>query len=693
MVKRLLLAAALALVAFGAAAQSLPNNSLAVGRGPGVAGFKSVGPCVNTTQVVTWVGGVPTCTNISAFTPTVSGVAPIVVTPTGLDYEVSLTTVPISLGGTNLTAVGTSGLPLVSDGTGLAYTALDNTAVMPGFAHGQILYYDGSGLLAPAGPYTGLLVFNGAGAPSVYGGTICDVGGVGIIQGLSSSGSNNCAQLVAGSNVTITPDGGNPNLITIAATGGGGGSGCNNPGGTSNVYCGTNAAGMTGTSNTAIGEFAGTDMTTGVENTVGGYQAGANITTSPGNTLYGAAAGFNITTVGGSLIVGSHNTYLGYQAGFGQNPPATITGGYNVGVGVFALQWNTEGEENVAVGATACLSCTGGGAAPTYGHNIAIGGNAMGGNLDPVGGTGTAITGGENTVVGYNSGIAFRGDIATNTCIGAQSCGATSAINTTGSSNTSLGWSNLFDLTTGTQNLTMGYATARDITTGSNNILIGMGAGEAITTGSTNILIINNSGLVACPVGLTNAVVLGGSRTCSGYANSTVQIGDGNGNNRLLFDSSGVATLSNYTAGGLVTNASGVVSAAAGTTGTVMIGTTGSAPSFSADPVITSLGWTGASPSDRAQSSGIVANLGTVNLTPPAALGTFMFIFTSTGEFCGYTLNAGLNTTTEIFDPSNVCGNAAAASQFNFYFSGANYIFQNNAGSNRQVHMRFFTLG
>lgn len=557
MVKRLLLAAALALAAFGAAAQSLPNNSLAVGRGPGVAGFKSVGPCVNTTQVVTWVGGVPTCTNISAFTPTVSGVAPIVVTPTGLDYEVSLTTVPISLGGTNLTAVGTSGLPLVSDGTGLAYTALDNTAVMPGFAHGQILYYDGSGLLAPAGPYTGLLVFNGAGAPSVYGGAICDVGGVGIIQGLSGSGAANCAQLVAGSNVTITPDGGNPNLITIAATGGGGGSGCTNPGGSTNVYCGTTAAGMTGlgVNNTATGETAGAGMTDGRDNALFGFRAGTNLTTSRGNVMVGKEAGRNFTTHAGAQP--GNNVFVGYESGYGDviTAPGPLTAGFNVGVGLFALQWISTGTENTGVGADACLSCT------TAIHNTAVGANALGGDFDPPSVTGTAVTGSENTAVGYVSLLGVTTGF-NNTCVGANSCFNGVPSSMTGSNNIGIGWSALFEIESATNNIAMGILALGDLTSSSNNIVIGQRAGNDILTGTGyNILIGHNVADTICSSTLQQAVVLGSQIDCSTISNSTVTIGDGAGNKRLSFTSAGVATLHNYTAGVLQTNGSGVLSA------------------------------------------------------------------------------------------------------------------------------------
>jgi hypothetical protein len=77
----------------------------------------------------------------------------------------------------------------------------------------------------------------------------------------------------------------------------------------------------TGEGNTAVGYFAGYDLTSGTQNTLIGKNAGQNITTGPSNTMVGVDAGELVTT-------GQNNTFIGHGAG------ATVTtGNANVFIG------------------------------------------------------------------------------------------------------------------------------------------------------------------------------------------------------------------------------------------------------------------------------------------------------------------------------------------------------------------------
>ena len=443
--------------------------------------------------------------------------------------------------------------------------------------------------------------------------------------------------LLAGANVTITSGAGQ---LTISASGGGGGGGCLTPG-TGNAFCGGGGNGtLTGSNNTAV-NVSLTSITSGNNNTVYGFGAGHFLTGSAGNTLIGQSAGFNITT--GVFPISTNNTFVGYQSGYG-----CTTCQYNTAVGLFAMQWTTTNaaDENTAIGATALLSNT------TGTHNTAVGANALGGDYDPVGVHGTAITGSENVAVGYNTLLAAT-TAAQNVCVGAQSCAAYAPSSFTGQNNVGIGWSSLPAMATiANSNIAFGTLSGANVTTGSNNILEGFYAGKGITTGSNNILIGQNTVPNTCAGAIANAVMIGNNINCALIGSSTITIADGAGNQRITADSTGKVTLQNV------------------------------------------LGWgTSVNTSDGAQRASALANLATVNLTSDPSLGTFIYLFNSNGQFCGFTLNAGLNTVNKIFDPATVCGTSAGAAANNVYKSGANYIIQNNTGGIQSYTVRYFTVG
>ena len=444
--------------------------------------------------------------------------------------------------------------------------------------------------------------------------------------------------LLAGANVTITPGAG---TLTIGATGGGGGSGCSTPG-SGNAFCGGGGNGtLTGSNNTAV-NVSLTSITSGNNNTAYGYAAGHSLTGSSGDTLIGYAAGFNITT--GVFPISTNNTFVGAQAGYG-----CTTCQYNTAVGLFAMQWTTTNaaDENTAIGATALLSNT------TGTHNTAVGANALGGDYDPIGVHGTAITGSENVAVGYNTLLAAT-TAAQNVCVGAQSCAAYAPSSFTGSNNVGIGWSSLPAMaTTANGNIALGTLSGANVTTGTNNILEGFYAGKGITTGSNNILIGQNTVPNTCAGAIVNAVAIGNNINCALLGSNTITIADGAGNQRITVDSTGKTTLQNV------------------------------------------LGWgTSANTSDGAQRLGSTANLSVNNLSNiDPSLGTFIYIFNSSGQMCAFTLNAGLNTTNKIFDPSSVCGTAAGSAATNVYKSGSFYVVQNNTGGVQSYTIRYLTVG
>lgn len=107
-----------------------------------------------------------------------------------------------------------------------------------------------------------------------------------------------------------------------------------------------------------------------------------------------------------SATTGSNNVFIGDQAGFGSTTPF-----YNVLIGLFAGQWIDTADETTCIGATACLSVT------TGVNNVAYGANALGGDYDPVGRRGCAITGSQNTAIGYQA-MLWTCTAAQNTVVG-----------------------------------------------------------------------------------------------------------------------------------------------------------------------------------------------------------------------------------------------------------------------------------
>ena len=280
-------------------------------------------------------------------------------------------------------------------------------------------------------------------------------------------------------------------------------------GGTSNFVVGLNAGDsitLGGDYNVAVGDDAGTAITTGDFNTAIGYQSLYSTVTGQYNSAVGYQALLNNT--------GSENTAMGYQSltaniggeknsAFGHGSlRANTSGSGNTAMGYWALATDTNGSNNVAIGMRAMEN--GGGS-----DNTAVGTNALKANN---GSSNTALgadtlksaTGLYNTAVGHRSQRNAGGG-RYNTSMGMESLykvtggynlalGGGAMYNATSAdSNTAVGQSSLGALVTGDANTALGRE-ALDLALGSNNVGIGYQSGKTLSSGNLNTFL----GTLAC---------------------------------------------------------------------------------------------------------------------------------------------------------------------------------------------------
>ena len=152
-------------------------------------------------------------------------------------------------------------------------------------------------------------------------------------------------------------------------------------------------------SNTFVGYGSGKQVTGGT-NTFLGYEAGRDVTTGAGNIGIGHQAMVGNQAVSGAYITGSNNTAIG-QYGFSRN----LSGSTNVSIGHAALYEMTTGSNNIGMGYHAGFDCTtgthhvligyeAGNKVTTADYSVCVGTSA-GGNL---------TTGYMNTCVGPYAG-------------------------------------------------------------------------------------------------------------------------------------------------------------------------------------------------------------------------------------------------------------------------------------------------
>lgn len=191
---------------------------------------------------------------------------------------------------------------------------------------------------------------------------------------------------------------------------------------------------------------------------------------------YGTQNTFIGSGSGNFTTTGEKNVVIGFGAA-----PNITSGSGNFALGYRALQNLTTGEGNVAIGADALLSIS------TQTANVAIGTGTL---------TGSAGT--DNIAIGYLAMLNATSGLR-NVCIGTQAG---------------------TNITSANDCVAVGRLAGLELTEGINNTFVGQQAGRGITTGSYNTVLGNVTGL-------------------SGTLANNVILGDGQGNIRLQFDSSG----------------------------------------------------------------------------------------------------------------------------------------------------------
>ena len=304
--------------------------------------------------------------------------------------------------------------------------------------------------------------------------------------------------------------------------------------GTSNLVLGVNAGNSIasgGNYNVAIGDEAGTAITTGDRNTAIGFEALKTVSTGSYNVAVGYQAlenntGDNNTAVGDQALEactsGTNNTAVGDDAGVSittgeQNVLIGTSAGdaltdadYNIAIGSDALGADTKGSRSVAIGRRTLHAQNFTSATDAY--NTAVGfeaGNDIttGTENTLIGGlAGDAITTGQgNTAVGSQALSEQAGDF--NTAIGRQAC---NGVTSSGNRNTGIAEVALFSVNSGAKNVGIGNAAGYAITSGGNNICLGVDSGRTgspggnITTGSNEIALGDeNISSFSCQVSLT----------------------------------------------------------------------------------------------------------------------------------------------------------------------------------------------
>ncbi len=181
-----------------------------------------------------------------------------------------------------------------------------------------------------------------------------------------------------------------------------------------------------------------------------------------------------------------HSAILVGVRGVGLLAGINVTSGAsNVIFGDTAAQTLTIGDNNVILGP---LSDT---AAVNTSNAIAVGAQAIAGDLAVAIGQGAQASGGFNVSVGAGSG------------------GVASA----GLRNTSIGYNTAYGLLGGADNLVAGTSAAQQLTIGSDNIVLGDTAAPTLVNGSSNVVIGPAADVAA--VGTSNAIVIGSAAVAS----------------------------------------------------------------------------------------------------------------------------------------------------------------------------------
>ncbi|PCJ98195.1 MAG: hypothetical protein COA45_08585 [Zetaproteobacteria bacterium] len=228
--------------------------------------------------------------------------------------------------------------------------------------------------------------------------------------------------------------------------------------------------------NLFMGSGAGSSILVGgQENIAIGQNAGTAITTGDYNVLIGLNAGTAITT-------GFNNVALGRNS-----LDANITGWQNTAIGSSALGTNT-GVENTATGASTLFSNSSGS------FNSAYGVQAMWGNTN----------GSSNTVMGHQA-LRYASPVNNTVAIGRRAGTGVNGV-TTFDNAVLLGHGSGQALTTGDNNLFVGYQAGDLTTTGADNIIIGYDIDAPLATTSNYL---NIGGVITGDMSTGDIAVIG----------------------------------------------------------------------------------------------------------------------------------------------------------------------------------------
>ena len=229
----------------------------------------------------------------------------------------------------------------------------------------------------------------------------------------------------------------------------------------------------TGSNNIALGYYALNHNISGSENIAIGNYALAYNTTAGKNTALGSSALFTQSYPVVGATWDSHNTAVGFQALYWNQPSSTANGRFNTALGSTALQANTTGHSNTATGYMTLNSNT------TGDNNAASGYAAM--SLNSSGGLNSAFGTAalqRNTTGSYNAAL-----------------GALSLIEHTGNYSTAIGYNAGGNSTTGSNNIYIG-ANVAGVAGESNVTRIGTGQTDAYISGTISTSGINSSGSI-----------------------------------------------------------------------------------------------------------------------------------------------------------------------------------------------------
>ena len=367
-----------------------------------------------------------------------------------------------------------------------------------------------------------------------------------------------------------------------------------NTAGTSNFIAGVNAGNSIasgGNYNTAVGDEAGTALTTGDDNVAIGFEAlktedtggqsvaigrlalstqnndGANynvaightagrfITTGVRNTLIGGLAGDALTDADRNIAIGhsalgidtqgSKSVAIGYES-LSQQNFTSATDSNNTAVGYYAGASVSTGIQNTIIGSLA------GDALTDADYNVAIGYKAL--SDDTLGSRSVAIGyqalekqnftsttqtfntavgmfAGQNNITGqYNTFFGYESGKSATSSFNVAVGSQAMELTTSGARNTAVGDQALYTNVSGERNVAVGRS-ALYFSTGGFNTAVGMDAGVEITTGAKNTILGRYSGN-------QNGLDI---RTSS----NNILLSDGDGNPRQLTRSSGHSSWTN----------------------------------------------------------------------------------------------------------------------------------------------------